>query len=281
MACGIVLSGGLSRRFQVAGEPWRDKALYELGGKPMISYALEKLEKLAEELLIAAGTAERAELYGRLLGVRAVADDQGLSGPLAGLYASLRLCREELFLALPNDMPFLPQALLEEMLSRAEAYDVVSPAFPNGLVETTVVAGRVRSALWVLGLLRGMGRSKVADLHRGAPRVYLVSPVGKHEARAFLNVNARESLREEPQYPEGPLRGDVSIERSFGEEEARAGRAPASLWATLFKGAYVEEFLLYASKGLYMFAAYALQDSHNAYERELGKLVARALKPPL
>ncbi|MEN2999490.1 MAG: NTP transferase domain-containing protein [Acidilobaceae archaeon] len=281
MVCGIVLSGGMSRRFQVPGEPWRDKALYELDGRPMISFALEKLKGLASEVIVAAGSPGRAELYTRALGVTAVADDDLMRGPLSGLYASLRLCDHDLFIALPNDMPLLEVSYLGELLALARHYDTVSPIFPNGLVETAVIAGRVDTALWVLGLLRGMKRGRVADLHRGVPRLYLSNPVGRVRPQSFLNVNSRESLGEKVEYPEGPLRGDVKIEREFGEGEAREGRARATLWTTLFRGEYLQEFSLYASSGVYMFAGYVLQDSPHEYERELGRIVVRSLKPSL
>lgn len=276
-----MLSGGMARRFQVAGEPWRDKALHEIDGKPMISHSIEKLKRLSSRVIVAAGSLERAELYRRVLGVEAVPDDEMMKGPLSGLYSSLRLCPHDTFIALPNDMPFLDLAYLEELLSLADRYDAVSPLFPNGLVETTVMAGRVPTALWVLSLLRGMNRGRVADLHRGVPRLYLSNPAGRVAPQSFLNVNSRESLREKVEYPEGPVEGDVRIERDFGEREAREGRAPATLWSTLFRGEYLQEFSLYASSGVYMFAGYVLQDSPHRYERELGKIVVRSLKPSL
>ena len=35
----LVLAGGRARRFQVRGEPWMDKALAPLGGKPLLIHS--------------------------------------------------------------------------------------------------------------------------------------------------------------------------------------------------------------------------------------------------
>lgn len=282
MICGIVLSGGASRRFQRPGEPWVDKALYPVEGKPMIAVAIERLSRLADEIVIAGG--KRARIYEEALGVRAVEDAEGLSGPLAGIYAALLSCEGELFVAIPNDMPYLESRILEDLVREAGRYDIVSPTLPNGVVETTVIAGLRRSALWALSLLRGRGRSKVADLHRGSPSVLLIDARGRgYSPRSFINVNKRESIGAEAGYPEGPIAGDVEIIRDMSEEDVSRGseKIRGSLWGTLMRGWYADEFLLYARKGAYMFAAYALMDSPLPLERELGRLIIGSLRTEL
>ncbi|MEM1927284.1 MAG: NTP transferase domain-containing protein [Acidilobaceae archaeon] len=279
----VVLSGGASRRFQIEGEGWVDKALYPIRGKPMIAHVIDKAARVADEVVVAVRDRERALLYERELGVRSVLDDSRLSGPLAGVLGALRSSVCDKALVLPNDMPYLEHALLDHLVASLEDYDVSSPVLPNGLVATTVVAARCSVALWVLEeLTKFPGRSRVADLHRGAPRVALLNAKrrGVHPI-ALLSINRRESLEKTvAEYPEGPLDSDVFIERSFTLDDARIG-APStagSLWGTLLRGLYLDEFKVYAERGAFMLAAYALLDSPSSQARELGRLIVSSLK---
>ncbi len=285
MACGVILSGGMSRRFQVSGEPWVDKALHLVGGVPMIKVVAGKLSRVSSRLIVASGPPSRVPVYQSVLGdVIVVSDDPGLSGPLAGIYSAFRYCDSNVLIALPNDMPLISEELLELMINLAGEYDVVSPILPNGLVETTVLAVNVETSKWILDALKNIGgRSRVADLHRGAPRIYLVNVKSRgFEPREFKNINKREDLEREPsEYPEGPLDSDVRIIRDYSLEDVRGktGKIIGSLWGTLLLGRLKEELHTYLEKGVYMFAAYTLLDSPNKYERALGRMIIDYLKP--
>lgn len=285
MVCGVILSGGMSRRFQVSGEPWVDKALYPVGGVPMIKVMAGKLSRVSSRLIVASGHPSRVPVYQSLLGdAIVVSDDPELSGPLAGIYSALGQCRSNVLIALPNDMPLVSEELLELMVSLAGEYDVVSPILPNGLVETTVLAVKVETSKWVLESLKNIGgRSRVADLHRGAPRIYLINVKSRgFEAREFKNINKREDLEGGPsEYPEGPLDGDVRITRDYSLEDVRekTSKIIGSLWGTLLLGRLKEELHTYLEKGVYMLAGYTLLDSPNKYERALGRKIIESLKP--
>jgi len=286
LICGIILSGGLSRRFQKPGEPWTDKALYSIYGKLMIEHLIDKLSSISPNIIVAAGSSDRVKLYSSIVRTSNIVystDDEMLVGPLSGLYSSLKLCTNSIFIALPNDTPYIPLKLLEEMIELVESYDIVSPILPNGLIETTIVAGKVDTARWILEYLRGRGRSKVADLHRGAPRIYLINVKSRgFKPEEFKNINRREDIEAKiSDYPEGPLEDDVEIKREFNVRDVNEKNRSiiGSLWGTLLLGGYLEEFKLYTTRGAYMLAAYTLEDSPNHYERALGKLIIESLKP--
>ncbi|HKX75709.1 MAG TPA: NTP transferase domain-containing protein, partial [Acidimicrobiia bacterium] len=76
MVVGVVLAGGASRRMG------RDKALVEVGGKPMIAWVVGALEEAGLEVVVA-GKPQGWE------GRRGLTDPPGLVGPLAGLMAAL------------------------------------------------------------------------------------------------------------------------------------------------------------------------------------------------
>lgn len=286
MVCGVILAGGMSRRFQVPGESWVDKALYPVSGAPMIRVIYDKLREVTDHVVVALGSMGRVEAYKRVLGdFTPVEDDSLLRGPLAGIYSALRACRSDVVIVTPVDMPYLSSLTLRDLLGVANRCDVVSPILPNGLIETTLLALRRSTSLWILEILRAHGRSRIADIHRGAPRLCLLNARKRgYKPLEFININRRDDLRVTSiDYPEGPLEDDVVITRDFSREdvEARSSRIRGSLWGTIYLGGYMSEFSLYASSGAYMLAAYALLDSPHTYERELGEMIIGMLKAPL
>ncbi|MEK5450269.1 molybdenum cofactor guanylyltransferase [Paenibacillus sp. FSL R7-0331] len=111
---GIILTGGASRRMGT------DKALLELGGRPVITRLADELSQLAESTVIACGPRQRRE-YGSL-GLLQVTDVYPGCGPLAGLHAALRHTQHEWNLVTACDLPFASAAFLRYILStHAEA----------------------------------------------------------------------------------------------------------------------------------------------------------------
>lgn len=97
---GYVLAGGRSSRMG------QDKALLELGGKPLIRHAVKKLRRVAMDVRIL-GADERLAEFAPL-----VPDLHPGNGPLGGLEAALAHSIFDWNLILPVDMPFLPTAFL-------------------------------------------------------------------------------------------------------------------------------------------------------------------------
>jgi molybdopterin-guanine dinucleotide biosynthesis protein A len=101
---GAVLAGGQSRRFGT------DKALAELGDRPLIAHAVAALEPYVAAVVICGREyADHVALADR--------PAPGL-GPLAGLAAALRHAAEHGFdavLSIGCDMPVLPAALVEAL----------------------------------------------------------------------------------------------------------------------------------------------------------------------
>ncbi len=276
MVCGIILSGGMSRRFQVPGESWVDKALYPVEGVPMILRIYGALRSISSQVIIAPGSLERAEIYRKVVGEAVfVEDKRELVGPLSGLFSALEVCASDIAVAVPVDMPYIAADLLDLMVRKLNGFDIVSPILPNGLVETTIVAAVRSSALAVLKRLTGLGRARIADLHRGAPKIYLVD-IKKHgfDPRVIVNINRRSDIDRAAPYPEGPVDGDIEIARDFEARDLFAApreKLRGSLWWTIETGDPYEELRIYLGKGVYMFAAYALQDSRNRFERYIAE----------
>jgi molybdenum cofactor guanylyltransferase len=118
---GVILAGGLSRRMGGG-----DKALRELGGKPLIRRVLERLSPQASPIALNAnGDPARFEA----LGLPVIPDATGdFPGPLAGVLAGMRWASPQArFIATAAcDTPFLPQNLVETLLAASRgAYPAI------------------------------------------------------------------------------------------------------------------------------------------------------------
>jgi len=98
---GYVLAGGKSSRMG------RDKALLELGGRPLARHAVTKLRRVCADVQILSSRPELEEF------APLVRDMHPGCGPLGGLETALGHSWHEWNLFLPVDMPFLPSAFLD------------------------------------------------------------------------------------------------------------------------------------------------------------------------
>ena len=85
----------------------RDKALLELGGKPLVAHAVRKLRRVCDEVHILGSRPELAA-YAPL-----VRDLHEGCGPLGGMEAALVHSTYDWNLFMPVDMPFLPSTFLD------------------------------------------------------------------------------------------------------------------------------------------------------------------------
>ena len=141
-AVGFVLAGGESRRMGT------DKALVELGGRPLIAHAIGILAAAGVPAFIA-GTRPEAraqlEVFAPLL-----PDVQAGLGPLGGVCTALASTSAKLAMFLPVDAPLLPASLVAYLLRHACVTDAsITIASVNGVPQTfpAVVARRALPAL--------------------------------------------------------------------------------------------------------------------------------------
>lgn len=141
---GVILAGGQSRRMGGG-----DKALLDLGGRPMLAHVIERLGAQAGPLAISAnGDPERF----RSFGLPVIADTvQGFAGPLAGVLAGLRWAAAEghgatHVVTVPADAPFVPDNLVLRLTeARLTSLSGLVVAASGGRVHPVV-------GLWPLGI---------------------------------------------------------------------------------------------------------------------------------
>ena len=114
---GVILAGGLARRMGGG-----DKALIEVGGRPLLAHVIERLRPQVDELALNAnGDPARFAAFG----LPVIADTvPGYAGPLAGILAGMRWAAargHSHVLSAASDTPFFPLDLAVRLRAGAAA----------------------------------------------------------------------------------------------------------------------------------------------------------------
>jgi molybdopterin-guanine dinucleotide biosynthesis protein A len=181
---GLVLSGGRSSRF--GGE----KAAALLDGKPLLLWAVQRLQAVCADIAVSARPGSEAEALAAALPV--VHDRLGdPDGPLSGIRAGLQWARDigaQVLAVSPCDAPLLPAELAARLPAEADGGAAVAEA--GGLAQSLC-------AVWPVSALRAVEGAIAAGRH---PPVWkLLDEIGAvrvtfDDAGAFANLNTREDL---------------------------------------------------------------------------------------
>jgi len=127
----VILAGGSASRLGAGAE----KALLEFEGRPLLRWTVEKLELVADEVVIV-GRDEEHSLLLKKLATEAVHtwDRVARFGPVAGVDAGLRCARGRLVFATGCDLPFLNPDVVKRLFQLAEGYEAAVPV-KKGFVE--------------------------------------------------------------------------------------------------------------------------------------------------
>ena len=203
----LILAGGKARRFQSKNQEWEDKALAELSGKPLLIHAIENVQDVVDEIAISVNDEERKAKYAQILkkhgftNIKIVIDEKGgrVSGPNVAIMSGLKSIQSDYCLTLPCDMPFLQPAVAEYLFHEAEGFDVVTPMWPNGRLETLIMVLERQIGLEISETLCKLNRPRSDDIQRGASKILFASPVNRikmldPELKSFININSKEDL---------------------------------------------------------------------------------------
>lgn len=123
---GAVLAGGEGKRMSALGGG--PKPFVELGGRPLISWVLEALRPMCQEVFI---VADRVEPY-TALGCRVMKDLIPGKGPMGGVYTALASTGEREVFVAACDSPFLNPQVVRYLASQVEGFEVVVPRLSDG-----------------------------------------------------------------------------------------------------------------------------------------------------
>lgn len=187
---GTLLAGGKGRRFG-----YRDKAQIELNGRVLYEYALDKLAKQTDDVVVV--SSERPDWMGQDLKVKWVKDVMpgGQSiGPVGGILAALSDAVEQYgwdvrVLTAPVDAPFFPRSLGDKLIAALDAGGPIAIARCGDRLHPTF-------GVWsgaALGDLKALVSSGERALYRIAKSIGSVEVVFD-DPDAFLNINTPEDL---------------------------------------------------------------------------------------
>jgi len=188
----IVLSGGASKRF---GE---DKGLFKVFQKPLISYVVEKVKPLVNEVIIVISDQGKVEEYSRHLpSTRILTDEYAFKATISGALTGFKNAVGDYSLLLPCDTPLLSQKTLSLLLSLAQDNDAVIPRWPSGYIEPLQAVYRTREA-YKASLKSVMeGKLRLRDMISRLKVLYVSTLVIEQLDRnllTFYNVNTLKDL---------------------------------------------------------------------------------------
>ncbi|MDF1582564.1 MAG: molybdenum cofactor guanylyltransferase MobA [Methyloprofundus sp.] len=183
---GVILAGGLARRMNK-----QDKGLVDFKGQAMISYAVQAMAVVVDELLINANRhIEQYQAFAYPVISDATSD---FDGPLAGIYAALNACQNEVLLVMPCDSPFITSEGLTALLhERAQADADIAVAFDGERLHPVFLA--LKTALKdSLQTYLAQGERKIdrwIEQHHWVKVDFSASP------EFFENINTLEQLQQ-------------------------------------------------------------------------------------
>ncbi|MCF7971343.1 MAG: molybdenum cofactor guanylyltransferase [Methylococcaceae bacterium] len=183
---GVILAGGLARRMNK-----QDKGLVDFNGQPMICYAVQAMASVVDELLINAN--RNIEQY-QAFAYPVISDATSeFDGPLAGIYAALNACQNEVLLVMPCDSPFITAEGLRALLNERERLDAdIAVAFDGERLHPVFLALK-KSLKDSLQTYLAQGERKIdrwIEQHNWVKVDFSASP------EFFENINTLEQLHE-------------------------------------------------------------------------------------
>jgi molybdenum cofactor guanylyltransferase len=192
---GAVLAGGRGRR--IGG----DKAIATLAGRPLLSYPVRAMRAVVDQVVVVAKPSTALPALGE---VTVWTEPEQPSHPLVGIAEALRRAPGGWVLVCAGDMPFVPVALLESLVSAGAPGRPGAPGGPDPGAPAAVVAASASGALQpLLGCygpaclepLAAAAHEAVAPARAVVAALEpLVVPVT--DPRALFNVNSASDLRE-------------------------------------------------------------------------------------
>ena len=195
MSSALVLAGGMGSRMG-----YREKALIDINGKPLIAFVIKNVEKVVENVIISVRDKMQGELLEAVLpGYRFAYDAYKNIGPLAGILSGLGVCEDEYCFVAACDMPFINEKVVKLLFRKSEEYDAAIPRREDGFIEPLHAVYRCKPMIRETKKAIESGETiilaPVFKLHVnyvGIDEIKEIDP----ELRTFMNINTHEDIQE-------------------------------------------------------------------------------------
>ena len=157
MRSGIILSGGKSSRLG------QDKGLVELDGKPLITWVVDILRGVTDEIIVVVGSEEVVPHYWAVVPdeVRVIPDCYQEDSPLIGLISGLREAKGEYAAICACDMPFVVPDILELLFCVSYGLNGSLLVKSDGWIEPIPSVYHVSNCLEYAEVLRKLGEMRI------------------------------------------------------------------------------------------------------------------------
>ena len=184
--CAVILAGGRSRRMGF------NKALLDVGGRPMIRVLIDRVSSLTNQILI---SSDDYASY-RFLNFPVVPDQYTGCGPLAGFHAAMHWNTSSLYIMLACDLPNLRISLLSNLISLVKGFDAAIPRTKDGIMHPLCAVYR-RTCLPSIEQALHCGTNKVVvPFLNDTLAVRWISPEeGQYQEADLANINTPEDLQ--------------------------------------------------------------------------------------
>jgi molybdopterin-guanine dinucleotide biosynthesis protein A len=184
--CAVILAGGQSRRMGV------NKALLEIGGKPIIRVLIDRILPVTDRILISSNDTQSYDF----LDYPVIPDHFPGNGPLAGFHSAMLYNTCSLYIVLACDLPNLKTTLLQSLIALAEGFDAAVPKTGDGIIHPLCAVYR-RTCLPSIEKALARGANKVIRTFLDDRlAVRWISPKeGKFEDTDLANINTPEDLQ--------------------------------------------------------------------------------------
>jgi len=194
MRTGIILSGGRSSRLG------QDKGLIELDDKPLISWVIDILRELTDEIIVVVGSEENIPQYWAIVpdDVRVIPDCYPEDSPLIGLISGLRAAKGDYAVICACDMPFVVPDVLEMLFCVSCGLNGSLLVKSDGWIEPIPSVYHVSNCLEYAEVLRNLGEMRIRKVLENisdtasisVDKIRLIDP----ELVSFVDLDTLESI---------------------------------------------------------------------------------------
>jgi molybdenum cofactor guanylyltransferase len=189
----IILAGGKGKRMG-----YREKALLEFNGKPLITCVIKSLEKVVDDIIISVRDKAQEELLITVLpGYTYISDDYENTGPLSGILSSLTACRDEFCFIAACDMPFINENVVDLLFKKSEDHDAAIVRREDGYLEPLHAVYKCKPMVFETKKAIMNGNKKIlAPIHRMKVNYVEIEEIRKidPDLKTFININTLEDL---------------------------------------------------------------------------------------
>lgn len=191
----VILAGGFSRRFG------RDKGLVVLAGKPLILHVIDRVSKVADEVLVVVSSEEQKNKFETILEEKAnlVIDKDDSQSPLVGAITGFESANAEYSLLLPCDTPLVSTQIVQFLLDMCTNRSAAIPRWPSGYIEPLQAVYRTESALTAAKTALKQGKMNMRSMIDNLRGVRYVSTIVLEQLEpdllTFFNVNTPQDLK--------------------------------------------------------------------------------------